>query len=109
MTRAAFDLTSRMRQAALLGLVLGAAGLQGCGFIPPSHPPVPAVLNERVPPAPRSPVALIWQPGHYDWDGARYDWVDGRWVPRAGHGTLWQDGYWDPSGGTSVWVPAHWI
>ena len=75
----------------------------------PSHPPVPAVLAEYVPRPPSSRVPLIWQPGHYDWDGARYLWRTGAWVIRADHGTLWQDGYWQSAAPVSVWVPGHWL
>ena len=83
--------------------------LQGCAATYATHPPVPPALAELVPAPPQSDVSLIWQPGHFDWDGTDYVTVPGRWVERAGHGTLWQDGYWRPSNGPSVWVPAHWI
>ena len=74
-----------------------------------TYPPVPPPQAELVPEPPRSRVALIWEPGHYDWDGARFRWAPGRWVDRAGHGTLWQDGYWQLKDGAYVWVPAHWL
>lgn len=83
--------------------------LQGCDAIYSPHPPVPPVRAERVPSPPKSSVVMIWQPGHYDWDGAGYVWIAGEWVDRAGHGTLWQDGYWQQTNQTSMWVPAHWI
>jgi len=96
-----------LRPAVLLAacLMLG----QGCAIPYADHPPVPPVLAEDVPAPPRSPVTLIWQPGHYDWTGTGYAWVRGEWVDRAGHGSLWQDGYWRRSGQAPVWVPAHWI
>ncbi len=72
-------------------------------------PPVPAMPAEQVPAPPRSRVSLIWQPGHYDWNGSAYVWIPGEWVDRAGHGTLWQDGHWRRSGPTSEWVPARWL
>ncbi len=84
--------------------------LGGCvAAYPPAHPPIPPVLAEQVPVPPRSSVVLIWQPGHYDWNGVTYSWVSGKWVERTGHGTLWQDGYWRQSADTSTWVPAHWL
>lgn len=91
--------------ATLLTLVFVA----GCSVAYATHPPVPATPAEQVPAPPKSAVTLIWQPGHFDWNGAAYSWVRGQWVPRAGHGTLWQDGYWTVTGGQSVWVAAHWI
>ena len=72
-------------------------------------PAVPPPLEERVPAPPAAKVPLIWEPGHYTWDGARYHWSPGRWVERAGHGTLWQDGYWRRQGRGYVWVPGHWM
>ena len=73
------------------------------------YPPVPAPRAERVPAPPVSSTLLIWQPGHHDWDGQQFAWIEGRWVERAGHGTLWQDGYWRRDGVTYVWVRGHWI
>ncbi len=83
--------------------------LQGCTSTYATHPRVPPAFAELVPAPPRSEGTLIWKPGHFDWDGADYVKVPGRWVDRAGHGTLWQDGYWKQSDGPSVWVPGHWI
>ena len=81
----------------------------GCVPMYPAYPIVPPPKEELVPVPPQSSVPLIWQPGHYDWNGAGYIWVPGRWVGRAGHGTLWQDGYWRREGNAYVWVPAHWM
>lgn len=92
-----------------LGLGLCLLFFEGCGAIYPTHLPVPPIRAERVPAPPKSPVVMIWQPGHYDWNGVGYTWVSGEWVDMAGHGTLWQDGYWQQTNQTSVWVPAHWI
>lgn len=83
--------------------------LAGCGTPDLGHPPVPPTLSENVPAPPRSAVTLIWQPGHFDWNGRQYTWKAGEWVERGGHGTLWQDGYWKRVGSTSVWVPAGWL
>ncbi len=74
-----------------------------------SAPGVPPPLAERVPAPPAANVPLIWEPGHYNWDGRRYTWSAGRWINRAGHGTLWQDGYWRREGRRYVWIPGHWL
>ena len=74
-----------------------------------AYPSVPPPQAELVPTPPRSSAPLIWQPGHYDWDGQVFRWTAGRWVGRAGHGTLWQDGYWERHAGAYAWVPAHWM
>jgi len=83
--------------------------LAGCAAAYPTHPPVPPIRAEQVPTPPHSQVVLIWQPGHFDWNGVEYIWIPGEWVDRAGHGTLWQDGYWQQSAQTSQWLPAHWM
>lgn len=92
----------------LLQAALGAA-LVGCAGPYQAYPVVPPPRDEAVPRPPRSPVALSWRPGHYDYHDGLYDWVVGQWVPASGHGLLWQDGYWVRSGVTSYeWVRAGW-
>ncbi len=83
--------------------------LEGCVAAYPTHPPVPPIRAEQVPAPPRTSVVMIWQPGHYDWNGRSYVWIPGQWVDRAGHGTLWQDGFWEQIAQTSRWVPPHWL
>jgi hypothetical protein len=83
--------------------------LGGCAVSYPAYPQVPAPLDEAVTAPPKSSIPLIWQPGHYSWNGANYVWERGQWVPRAGHGTLWQDGYWVRKGDAYEWVPPHWM
>jgi len=92
-----------------LALAALCALLGGCIVVPPGHPPIPPIPPEQVTAPPPSHTALIWQPGHYEWNGATYVWIQGAWIERAGHGTLWQDGYWQPTGAGSVWVPGHWM
>ncbi len=94
----------RLAVVPVLGLLLAACTPANVG-----HPPVPAVRTEQIPTPPNASVVVIWQPGHYDWNGVDYVWIPGEWVDRAGHGTAWQDGYWEGAVPTSVWVPAHWI
>ena len=96
--------------AALAGLL----ALAGCTVTPAGvvynpYPQPPPVRIETIPPPPVSAVSLIWQPGHWDWNGQGYLWQSGRWVERAGHGTTWQDGYWSNASGVWTWVPAHWV
>lgn len=102
-------MTGSPQKAALLLPALCVMLAAACAPLDPDHPPVPPPLAEQVPAPPRVRVTLIWQPGHYEWDGRTYLWQPGAWVERAGHGTLWQDGYWQRRGAQSVWVPAHWL
>ena len=79
----------------------------GCTAPRPTHPPIPPYRTEQVPLPPVSSAVVVWQPGHFDWNGADYAWVPGEWVERKS--TTWLDGYWDEAGSTPVWVPAHWV
>lgn len=91
----------------LAAVTLMLAGCVGSGLGEP--PPIPPVRAERIPMAPPSKITQIWQPGHWDWDGQGYRWLDGEWVPRNGHGPLWQDGFWRRRGNDHAWIPAHWL
>jgi hypothetical protein len=73
------------------------------------YPPVPAALTEPRPKPPATGDALLWQPGHWDWNGTGYVWQPGQYVTATGHGASWQSGWWSysPSAGW-VWQPAHW-
>ncbi len=83
--------------------------LSGCLATPATHPPIPAIPDEQVPVPPPAATELIWQPGHFDWDGAHYTWVRGEWTKRSGPNTLWRDGFWDMVHKQPVWVPAGWV
>jgi hypothetical protein len=94
--------------------LFGALLIAGCVVQPATmmsnpNPSPPPVRVEAIPKPPVSEEPLIWQPGHWDWEGTGYVWREGDWVKRAGHGTQWQDGYWATSNGVWVWQPAHWL
>ncbi|HUB15556.1 MAG TPA: YXWGXW repeat-containing protein [Acetobacteraceae bacterium] len=95
--------------AALLGTVL----LAGCASQSTNSsalpfPPVPPPMQETVPKPPVTGEALLWQPGHWNWNGNGYVWQPGEYVPAAGHGNLFQTGYWEQTPSGWRWVPAHW-
>jgi hypothetical protein len=71
-------------------------------------PPVPAPMQEAIPKPPVSAEPLVWQPGHWNWNGSSYSWQPGEYVPAAGHGALFQPGYWAQTPRGWVWEPAHW-
>ncbi|MBV8399407.1 MAG: YXWGXW repeat-containing protein [Acetobacteraceae bacterium] len=100
-----------MRERILaLGLVSAFLALSGCVVRQPMPPPPPPATTEVVPNPPVSATPLIWQPGHWDWNGAAYVWVPGQFVPREGHGPMWMPGHWaqTPTGGWA-WQPPHWM
>ncbi len=93
----------------LLALVLG-----GCTTVRENAgacPVAPPTQAEIIPKPPVSEVELLWQPGHWDWNGQTYNWRDGSWIPRDGRTNQWLPGYWDRKEmpGPCNWVPAHWM
>ncbi len=101
-----------MRRMLFVPAFLIAAFLAGCsgnevvGGNP--YPPVPANLADPIPMPPVAAEPLMWQPGHWDWNGSGYVWAPGLYVPAAGHGNLWMPGYWAHVDGGWAWQPAHW-
>lgn len=90
----------------LAGLLAGCAAQTTTTSNP--HPPVPAPLAEKRPLPPVSAQELMWQPGHWNWNGSGYVWQNGEYVPAAGHGPLFQRGYWSQTPTGWQWEPAHW-
>jgi hypothetical protein len=78
----------------------------GVELIAPGPPP--PMRYEVVPPAPRE--VVIWQPGHWHWEGRRQDWVwiPGRYVERPHRYAMWEPGHWIERHHEWVWVPGHW-
>ena len=89
--------------AALLVLVTGYTAVAQPP--PPGYAPIPPPRYEAVPPPPGGP--MVWQPGHWHWDGVRYVWIGGHYVPRFNRPAHWVPGHWVWQG-RWVWVPAHW-
>lgn len=94
---------------ARLALWFAAAALGGCAVVPAHdygqrYDPAPAVTVYAAPPAPlveyRSlPPAQghVWLDGYWNWGGARYIWVPGRWQnPPPGH--TWVPRVWQRDG-----------
>ncbi|MBN8872562.1 MAG: YXWGXW repeat-containing protein [Rhodospirillales bacterium] len=75
---------------------------------PPPYAPVPPPRYEAVPPPPPGP--MVWEPGHWHWNGATYVWVPGHYVHRHPHYRTWVEGrwVWAPGQGRWIWQPAHW-
>lgn len=97
----------RILTAALaVSMIAGCIQIQTSGGNP--HPPVPDALAETIPKPPVTAEALMWQPGHWDWNGSGYVWAPGQYVPAAGHGSLWMPGWWSRSESSWIWQPPHW-
>jgi hypothetical protein len=70
----------------------------------PYAPPPPLV--ETPPPAPST--LMAWQPGHWFWNGARYDWLPGHYVERPLGTVNWMPGYWHQAPSGWVWIEGRW-
>ncbi len=73
------------------------------------YSPVPPPRPETIPPPPVTGTALLWMPGHWDWNGTGYIWQPGQYVPRDGHTNMFQPGFWQHTAAGWAWVPAHWM
>jgi len=51
---------------------------------------------------------VVWTDGHWQWDGARWVWVEGAWRLPPERGVTWQAPIWRPRGGAFVFVPGGW-
>jgi WXXGXW repeat (2 copies) len=102
-----------MRKCNTLAAVLVVSLIAGCQKpSPPSDantfPPVPPLIAEVIPKPPVTSEPLMWQPGHWDWNGSAYVWAKGQYVPAEGHGNLWMPGWWTPTQSGWTWMPPHW-
>jgi hypothetical protein len=75
---------------------------------PPNYAPIPPPRAEVVPPPPGG--RMVWEPGHWHWDGVRYIWIGGHYVERRPHYGHYAEGrwIWAPREGRWIWRPAHW-
>jgi hypothetical protein len=101
-----------MRKLTTLAVLMTVSLMAGCQKPPPSEansfPPVPPLITEVIPMPPVTAEPLMWQPGHWDWNGTGYIWAKGQYVPAAGHGNLWMPGWWSPTSSGWTWQPPHW-
>ena len=90
--------------AGAVGLLAGCAA-PSASFVPPA---VPSNIVEVIPKPPVTETPVIWQLGHWDWNGTGYVWQAGQYVPRDGH-SLYMPGYWASTVSGWQWQPAHWM
>ena len=94
------------RRLFLVSLISGAA-LSGAALAQgrPPYEPIPRPRFERAPP-PRH--GMLWEPGHWHWDGRRYLWFGGRYIPFREEFHHYVPGAWVLVGPRWEWVPGHW-
>ena len=62
-----------------------------------------------IPKPPMTAEPLMWQPGHWDWNGSGYVWAKGQYVPPPAMAACGcPDGGRAPQSGWS-WMPPHWM
>lgn len=88
--------------AAIVAVSLGSAQGQPP---PPGYAPIPPPRYEVVPPPPGG--RMIWEPGHWHWDGYQYIWIGGHYIMQHRRPLQWIPGRWIWQG-RWVWIPAHW-
>jgi len=91
---------------AVAALLLSAGVAMAQPYAPPPYAPVPPPQVEIVP-APPGP-RMLWEPGHWQWNGAAYVWIRGRYIAAARRYHHWVEGFWARRGPRWVWAPAHW-
>ncbi len=77
-------------------------GWGGPAYGPPP-PPREAYAFGRCP-SPRH----VFVPGHYQWRGNRYRWVNGYWAVPPRPRAAWIPGYWRPENGVHIWINGFW-
>jgi hypothetical protein len=75
----------------------------------PTPPPPP--MSELVPPPPPSAVPMVWQPGHWQYNGVSgngWNWQAGQYVAVPQGATAWVPGQWQQQATGWVWREGHW-
>jgi WXXGXW repeat (2 copies) len=113
---------SMARRTWLAGLTLPLLAL-AAGCVVERPPPRPAgeveIIAPRAPPAVRYEVAppppagradvVVWERGHWHWDGRDWEWVPGHFVERPHRQAEWVEGHWaERPNGAWAWIPGHW-
>jgi hypothetical protein len=71
--------------------------------------PPPPVRVEVIPAPPGAhPELMVWQPGHWHWDGHEYVWRGGHYEKRPSATAYWVQPEWVSRNGSWVFKPGHW-
>ncbi len=101
-----------MRTITRVALSAALVGLAACAPLPP-----PGAMFVAVgPPAYYQAEAIgvapgpgyVFVRGYWEWGGAAYRWVPGRWEARPHPRARWEEGRWRRARGGWYWVPGRW-
>ena len=67
-------------------------GLTGAALAQPAYPPIPELRPEVIPPPPGARV--LWEPGHWHWNGVQYVWLGGHYIQRRPNYVHYVPGHW---------------
>jgi hypothetical protein len=90
-----------------------------CVVAPPPHrvavevvapkPPPPVRYEAPPPPPPDRAELVVWDPGHWRWDGHDWAWQPGHYIERPRREAHWVPGRWAARpDGTWAWVEGRW-
>jgi hypothetical protein len=88
----------------MMGSVLSACAAHGAYVVRSGPPPAPRYGVVGVAPGP----GYVWMDGFWDWRGANWHWMPGRWVVPPRPHAVWVPGYWSPHGRDYRFRPGHW-
>jgi hypothetical protein len=101
--------------ASLAGILLGAS-VAGCATAAPPPSASVEITVPLAPPAPRyetvvpasRPDRMVWDPGHWRWNGRQYVWIPGHYLEKPRRTAVWVPGQWMARHRGWVWVEGHW-
>lgn len=93
--------------ALMAGCVVAEPRHEVVEVVAPSPPPAPRLEVIPEPPAGQFEM-VVWDPGHWHWNGREYVWIGGHYVDKPHREAVWVSGHWAERHGEWVWVGGHW-
>lgn len=81
------------------------AAIQPYVRLAPSAPPQNLLETK---PQPTLPMKQIWRPGHWDYDGAKFNWIAGSYMLRPDPTATWIADRWEKHTYGWAYIPGHW-
>ena len=100
-----------------VAVTVAAPGPQVAPLPPGAMEPTPGVVVDASvpPPVPQAEVIVAgpgpnyaWVGGYWNWGGAGWVWVPGRYAVRPWRGAVWVGGHWGRRYGRPVWFGGRW-